>query len=244
MRRNSVVIKSNAYGLILYLDPDVTFGEILEETGKKFRDSARFFRNAQMALTFRGRDLSDEEQLALVEQITDNAQIQILCLVDESHGQQEQEAKDAVTRALDDLKGGAAQLYFGTLPRGKTLESEKSIVVMGDVNPGACVYSGGSIIVMGTLMGEAGAGLTGLPGQFVAALVFLPKTLKIGDKVARSAITKHDNPGDYPIDPKVAFLKDGRIQIEKLRSDALNHIRRAAEQDKKNAPAQDGEGEN
>ena len=54
MNRNSVIIKSNAYGLILILDPDIPFEELLQDVGQKFKDAAKFFKNAKMALTFRG----------------------------------------------------------------------------------------------------------------------------------------------------------------------------------------------
>ena len=38
--RNSVIIKSNAYGLILILDPDMPFEQLLQDVGEKFREAA------------------------------------------------------------------------------------------------------------------------------------------------------------------------------------------------------------
>lgn len=63
--KDSVVIKSNAYGLILYLDPQLPFERLREDVERKFARSARFFRGAQMALTFRGRELTEDEELSL-----------------------------------------------------------------------------------------------------------------------------------------------------------------------------------
>ena len=66
MNRNSVIIKSNAYGLILILDPDIPFEELLQDVGQKFKDAAKFFKNAKMALTFRGRVLTREQERQMV----------------------------------------------------------------------------------------------------------------------------------------------------------------------------------
>lgn len=71
--RNSVIIKSNAYGLILILDPDMPFEQLLQDVGEKFREAARFFKNARMALTFRGRVLTRAQERQMVYAITANA---------------------------------------------------------------------------------------------------------------------------------------------------------------------------
>lgn len=88
MRTNAVVIKSNAYGLILWLEPSLSFEELEDAVAQKFRDAARFFRGAQLALTFKGRTLSEEEELRLITTIMRNSTIDIVCIVDEDpeHG--------------------------------------------------------------------------------------------------------------------------------------------------------------
>ena len=61
MNRKSVIIKSNKYGLTVILDDKMPFQELLLDIADKFQESANFFRNAKMAVTFRGRVLNRKE---------------------------------------------------------------------------------------------------------------------------------------------------------------------------------------
>ena len=80
--KQTVMIKGNAYGLVVMLDKEAPFEDILKEVAVKFRDSAKFFKNAKMAVSFEGRKLSPEEQQQLIETITDNSTITVVCVLD------------------------------------------------------------------------------------------------------------------------------------------------------------------
>ena len=69
----------------------------------------------------------------------------------------------------------AGQFYRGTLRRGQILETESSIIVLGDVNPGSSVIAAGDIVVLGSLRGNAYAGGNGRPGHYIAALEMAPQ---------------------------------------------------------------------
>ena len=75
----------------------------------------------------------------------------------------------------------AGQFYKGTLKDGQTLETENSVIVLGDVYPGACIVSNKDIVILGGLYGQAYAGGSGDEGHFVVALEMSPEKLKIGD---------------------------------------------------------------
>ena len=223
MRHDSVIIKTNAYGLTLILNPDIPFEQLLDDTGKKFAEAARFFRNAQMALTFRGRDLTEEEEIALIEEITSNAKINIVCLVDENKENSEK-SREAINDALEKSKHGTAQIYKGTLKNGIRLETDKNVIILGDVNPGAVVISTGSVIILGCCMGSVTAGAGGDESCFVAAMTLLAREIRIASCINRSAITKRVDRGDYAIDPKIAYLRDSHMVYEPLRSAAFEHM--------------------
>ena len=72
MNRKSVIIKSNKYGLTVILDDKMPFQELLLDIADKFQESANFFRNAKMAVTFRGRVLNREEERQVIETIVDH----------------------------------------------------------------------------------------------------------------------------------------------------------------------------
>ena len=61
------------------------------------------------------------------------------------------------------------------------LEIESSVVIIGDVNPGAVIAAKKDIVIIGGLYGEAYAGADGEEGHFVVALEMSPEKLKIGD---------------------------------------------------------------
>ena len=42
--KQKVIIKSNKYGLIVHMDPDAEYTEILKELREKFTESARFLK--------------------------------------------------------------------------------------------------------------------------------------------------------------------------------------------------------
>ena len=67
MSNQSVIIKSNRYGLNVVLDEQPDWDTIKKEVAEKFSASAKFFGNAQMALCFQGRPLSTAEEEELVE---------------------------------------------------------------------------------------------------------------------------------------------------------------------------------
>ncbi len=220
MSRSAVIIKSNPYGLILNLDPGLPFEELRTAVGDKFRESAAFFKNAKLAITFRGRILTKEQEQQLVEEIALNSRIHVLCIVDEEQATADY-YKKAVTHALEEHKTEDGQFYRGTLRSGQSLETEKSVVIIGDVNPGAHVTSRGNIVILGCCMGNIYAGASGNTGCFAAALTMKPMQIRIADKMARSAIVKKADTGDYPVDPKIVFIRDGHLQIKSITNETL-----------------------
>ncbi|MCD8397675.1 MAG: septum site-determining protein MinC [Lachnospiraceae bacterium] len=219
-QHSAVILKSNPYGLIISLSPELPFDELIVAVGEKFRVSAGFFKNARLALTFRGRQLTREEENRLVDAIVENSKIQVLCIVDEEKESAEY-YKKAVMNAQKKKEEGDGFFYRGTLRSGQTLDSETSIVVLGDVNPGAQVTSKGNIVILGCCMGTIYAGAGGDDKCFAAALTMKPALVKIAGFAARSAIVKKKDTGDYPVDPKMVYVKDDHLQIKSITNETL-----------------------
>lgn len=98
-----------------------------------------------------------------------------------------------------------------TLRSGQSVRYEGSVVIIGDVNPGAEVIAGGDIVVMGALRGMAHAGAAGDVTAIVAAQWLEPTQLRIADVFTRSP------DGDLPVPelPEVALLQEGTIIIDR-----------------------------
>lgn len=220
MARSAVTLKSNPYGLILNLDPELPFEELCAAVAEKFHASAGFFKNSKLALTFRGRVLTHEQESRLIEAIVQNSRIEIICIVDEDKGTEEYYRK-AVTHTLEKQEEAQGQFYRGTLRSGQVLETETSVVIIGDVNPGAQIISKGNIVILGCCMGNIYAGAGGDRSCFAAALTMKPMQVRIADKIARSAIAKKEDSGDYPVEPKIVYIKDDHLQIKPITNDTL-----------------------
>lgn len=223
MNTNSVIIKCNKYGLIVILDENLPFEELIKDVEDKFKESAKFFKNAKMAMTIRGRSLTQVEEKQVVETIVDSCGLHILCIIDEDR-KEELLFHQAVDKAMEEKDAEDGWFYRGTLRSGQVLESEHSIVIIGDVNPGANVTSKGNIVVLGSLRGIAYAGATGDRNCFVAALVMKPIQVKIADKMARSAITKRVDDAEYKLDPKIAYVKEDHIYVKPISQEILGEL--------------------
>ena len=104
------------------------------------------------------------------------------CLIgkEEEDGALYARAVEAAFRRFADREN-TGRFYRGTLKKGQILESSGSIIIVGDVNPGACVISSGNVVILGALRGTAICGGDGRAGSFIAALEMTPQKLKIGD---------------------------------------------------------------
>lgn len=110
-------------------------------------------------------------------------------------------------------------VYRGSLRSGQVLRKAESIVVIGDVNPGAQVISSGDIMVWGRLRGIARAGVDGNKQAVVAALDFIPTQLRIASVTAVPPEKKR-SPAIFfwrrspKRRPEIARIIDGRIVVE------------------------------
>lgn len=241
----SVTIKSNKYGINLVLDPDIAFNELLKDVIEKFKASANFFKNAKLALSFEGRELSDDEEQQIIAAIEGNTTIEILCIV-ESGTKQEAVMKQNVeafynavqqqcenTIAQNQIVENVVvpdQFYRGTLRSGQVISSDSSVTIIGDVNPGAKIIAQGNIVILGALKGNVHAGCTGDRSCFVFALDMKPIQIQIGDLIAKSP----DQPEprrrtrrkdkESAAEAQIAVAKDGNIYIEPITKNILNTI--------------------
>lgn len=207
-----VIIKSNKYGLLVHMDPEVPYSEILEELREKFTKSARFFKDADMAVTFEGRVLTKPQEEEIIEVITDTAHVHIVCIFDKNENT-ERLYKSVVEQSIEDLPKREGQFYRGTLKKRQILESEKSIIVLGDVEFGATVVSKGNIVVLGTIRGIVHAGAAGNRNAFIVALSMKPQMLRIADTPADHVyLRKEERP-----EAKIAWLDGERIYIDPLK---------------------------
>ena len=217
--RNAVVIKSSKAGMTVILDAELPFDELLAAIGTKFRESARFWGSVQMTLTLEGRELTPEQEFQIVDTITRNSQVEVLCLLD-TDAERIERCEKALNDKLMELNSQTGQFYRGNLKKGDSLESEASIVVIGDVEHGARIIAKGNIIVLGELKGTAAAGMAGNRDAVVVALEMAPTQIRISDATSRFN-EKNKKLGRGAM---IASVEQDEVQIRPIKKTFLNNM--------------------
>ncbi len=219
---NSVIIKGNKYGIVVVMDKDLTFEELKENLKEKFSTASHFFDNANMAITFEGRELSTEEEREILDLIAKETELNIVCIIDKDEVREEK-MRACVEQKMAQMSESSGQFYKGTLRSGQVLESEGSIIILGDVNPGGKVVAKGNVIILGALKGSVYVGAGGNVNAFVVALEMAPMQIRIDDVIARCQDAT-GKPKPIGQGPQIAFVDSGSIYIENLDKDIIADI--------------------
>lgn len=220
----AVIIKSSKCGINLVLDSALPFSTLLEEILNRFKESEKFFANASFAISFEGRELTEEEKYQIIDTIMAETSIRILCIIEED------EVRDAViklkmkenqeTKAKTDKQPKAnGTFYYGSLTQGEHLETAESIVIIGDVPYGAVVVSQSDIVVLGALKGSAYAGMSGRQESFISALEFEPESYNIsgiyGEPLPKGKASLFSKRNKTP-QAMIATVSEGIISVSPL----------------------------
>lgn len=102
----------------------------------------------------------------------------------------------------------AEPLYLkNTIRSGMEIFHPSSVIIIGDVNPGAIIVANGDILVWGNLKGVAHAGAAGNHQALIMALKMQPTQLRIADLVARAP---ENSPDDIS---EIAYISSEGIKI-------------------------------
>ncbi len=116
---------------------------------------------------------------------------------------------ERITRRFDtSVQGDHAILVQRTLRSGHSIKHPGHVIVIGDVNPGAEIISGGNVVVWGRLRGTVHAGAQGDENAIVCALDLSPTQLRIADQIS---ITP---PQRRKPKPEIARLVNGKVIAE------------------------------
>jgi septum site-determining protein MinC len=118
------------------------------------------------------------------------------------------EAARSVPVEAPKLNDNAALWIHKTLRSGMRIEHPGHVVVFGDVNPGAEIVAGGSVMVWGRLRGVVHAGAQGDQKAVVCALDLSPTQLRIAGEIAISPARRGKTV------PEVVRIVDSRLQAE------------------------------
>lgn len=212
---NNVIFKGVRDGIIISLGEDIDFDVLKEEFISKAQKSSKFFGDAKLNIKFQGRELSNLEYSQLIDIIKEETQIDIsyvYCNTDQTIGVIKPVSND-VTQA---------KIIKGTVRSGQYIESDDSIIVLGDVNPGAKIISKGNILILGSLKGNVTAGYEDNDSAFIAASSMKPVQLRIGTQIGRC--NDNDNNTNDKQFPQIAFVEEDAIYIEPIDNKTMRSI--------------------
>ncbi len=208
------------------MDSTISFEDLLENIALKFREADGFFKNASVAISLEGRELTENQEREILDAITQNSRLNILCLMgkDEEKNLRFLGVQNHLNFQEDENSG---QFYRGTLHEGASIETEHSIIILGDVCEGSRVYSNKDVVILGALRGDVYAGAGGNNNHFVVALDMKPSSLQIGDLVYNSPPQKTSRWGfgKHPqAVPKIAYTYNGAVQMESITKELLDNF--------------------
>ena len=218
MSEEKIKIKGENDGLMLEFPPDLSFLEIVEELSRKLDSGSGFFLRGTLVRVPRNR-FSKEELAELQELFRTHG---LICRLEKpvpmrsaSPGPPSPKpaaASVSPQEAMQDAPELQRMLVIDkTLRGGQAVETEGSVIVFGNVNPGAQITAGGSVDIRGTCRGLVHAGAAGDSTAFIIADHLMPTQIRIANYVARSP----DEPEDFGKAER-AYVKDGQIVIEPI----------------------------
>jgi len=228
-RKNELTIRGTKNGLVINL-PDVgELDDLLSQLKTRLHATASFFRGGRVALQVGIRDLSKED-LERIGGILDEEGVSLWSVFGKSEltqsaarewgletdpFEQEMPRKPDYTERqsvmdYSNQPGASAILIRRTLRSGQRVVHPGDVTLIGDVNPGAEIVAGGSIVVWGKLRGTAHAGASGDDGAVVCALSLYPTQLRIGNYITRSP---EGNPTPVRM-PEIASVQGEKIVAE------------------------------
>jgi septum site-determining protein MinC len=226
-----IAIKGTRNGLLLTLEPETPFSDLLTALSERLAEAPGFFRGASLALDTTRRSLERGERTQLEA---------LLAYYHMSVATQEtpvpapssadmQESGRRVSGKLPEMPVPVAQaseqqaangqpapnevdntlLLRRTVRSGQAIHHASNVVVLGDVNPGAEIVAGGDIIVWGVLRGMVHAGYPDNDQALVCSLLLAPVQLRIAHLLSRPPEGFEAQPR-----PEVAAIRNGQIVVE------------------------------
>ncbi|MCH3959175.1 MAG: septum site-determining protein MinC [Selenomonas sp.] len=221
MSEDIVKIKGSKSGLQLSFAEDASYEVIRDDIQEKLASGSGFFLRGTLVQIPRDVFTTSEREelqklfhehglicrtLSSDTERTPSAQVR----KDVRQEQQEIRAESARMQA-ETQKAQEMVVVNRTLRGGQEIRTESSVMVCGNVNPGAQIIAGGSIDIRGTCRGMVHAGAFGDNTAFIIADHLVPTQIRISNLIARS-------PDQMEMADRAerASVKNGQIVIEPI----------------------------
>ena len=204
MKNNYVSINLRKDEIVIKLDENAEQKQIIFALKKKLPELKKLYKDEKTPIRVIGKILKNKEIDQIQELIKEKIDVEIEFDMPKSLG------LSSIKRAFDkEIAMSETKFHRGSLRSGQKMETEGSLVILGDVNSGAEVMASDNIVVLGALRGLAHAGAKGNKQAIIAAGLFDSVQVRIAN------IVKEINRDEEPMH-KQAYLSvvDDKIVIE------------------------------
>ena len=164
MGNNCVSINLKKDQIVVKIAEDAEQKRIISELSRKISDLKKLYKDEKTPIRIVGKVLKNKEIDEIQELIKEKIDVEIDFDMTKSLG------LSSITHTFKpEIAISETKFHRGSLRSGQRLETEGSIVIIGDVNSGAEVIASDNIVVVGTLRGLAHAGAKGNKNAIIAA---------------------------------------------------------------------------
>ena len=176
--RNCINVSQKNNLVIIKIHPEAKIEDIIPQIRKKASQLQKIYKEEKTPIKVTGKVLKNKEIDEIQEIIKDKIDVEIDFDMPKSLGLSSIKKTFERKIAISETK-----FHRGSLRSGQKLETEGSIIILGDVNSGAEVIASDNIVVLGTLRGLAHAGAKGNKQAIIAAGLFDAVQVRIANIV-------------------------------------------------------------
>ena len=195
--RNPVGISMKKNEIIIRISEKATYEESIECLKKKLPALKKLYKTEKTPILVTGKILKNKEMDEVKAIITEEINVKVTFDSPKTLGLY------GIKKAFEkEIENSETKFHKGNLRSGRKIETEGSLVILGDVNGGAEIIAGENIVVLGVLRGLAHAGAKGNKKGIIAANRIESPQLRIANIVKE--MEKEEIDAEY----KYAFVND------------------------------------
>ncbi len=204
MRSTIISINLRKDEIVIKLSENATQEQIVEGLKKKLTELKKLYKDEKTPIKVTGKILKNKE----IDEIQDliKSKIDVEIEFDSPKGLGLSNIKRTFEK---EIAISETKFHRGSLRSGQRLETEGSLVILGDVNSGAEVIASDNIVVLGALRGLAHAGAKGNKQAIIAAGLFDAVQVRIAN------VVKEINRAEEPLHKQTYIsIIDGKVVID------------------------------
>lgn len=204
MRSTIISINLRKDEIVIKLNESAAQEQIVEGLKKKLTELKKLYKDEKTPIRVTGKILKNKEIDEIQELIKSKIDVEIE--FDSPKGLGLSNIKKTFEK---EIATSETKFHRGSLRSGQRLETEGSLVILGDVNSGAEVIASDNIVVLGALRGLAHAGAKGNKQAIIAAGLFDAVQVRIAN------VVKEINRDEEPLHKQTYIsIVEGKVIID------------------------------